>query len=253
MQPSSGKYLSIIDYLYAIVGYVFWQVCYYVKTEVMDRLKLDSDPRKLTSLRWLSKDLKNPLCKGILLLCRKIGVFGKDEVFNSDTFKTKFIFMFSQGVYTILTFAVTPFLYASKTLLACYIMLLFTAATYYGAGFYIEVFSKRYQDKFITSMEINDNEVTSVDSKSLNATTITPTAITSDPSTSLPDIKQIKSVNDDKIKMFANIIKDYQARPRREDDQKGSPSIMPAKRKERGLSDISDDSKDLTDDEDESK
>ena len=73
---------------------------------------------------------------------------GKEEVFQPTTFKTKMVFMTSQFIYTLLTFTVAPVVYYSKTLHLYAIGVIFIISTYFGASYYIEIFSKRYQNKF---------------------------------------------------------------------------------------------------------
>eukprot|EP00003_Mantamonas_plastica_P012374 TRINITY_DN2228_c0_g1_i13.p1 TRINITY_DN2228_c0_g1~~TRINITY_DN2228_c0_g1_i13.p1 ORF type:complete len:118 (+),score=26.98 TRINITY_DN2228_c0_g1_i13:88-441(+) len=43
--------------------YVYWQVSYFLKTEVVDHDKLESDVDLQTSLRWLSASTKSPVYK----------------------------------------------------------------------------------------------------------------------------------------------------------------------------------------------
>lgn len=142
------------DFFNGSMGYVFWQLLYYAKTEVLDKDKLDSDPSLLTSLRWLSNDKKNSMNRAVLSLCKKVGLFCADEEFDSRTVKTKVVFMSSQFVYTLITFLHTPLLYWSHTLHLSYIIFIFATAVYYGAGYYIEVFSARYQLQFENKTKI---------------------------------------------------------------------------------------------------
>ena len=142
------------DFLNGCIGYVVWQCLYYAKTEVIDKDKLDSDPKLLTSLRWLSSDKKNSMNRAVLGLCKKVRLFAVDEEFDSRTVKTKVVFMASQFVYTLITFLPTLFLYWSHTLHLSYIIFIFSTAVYYGAGYYIEVFSARYQLQFENKTKI---------------------------------------------------------------------------------------------------
>lgn len=146
--PSSKVDLQITDFVFAALLYLFWQICYFVKTEVVDKDLLDQQPQILTSLRWLSADTKNTLAKAVLKLCRKLGIFRPEEVYNSKSTKTKIVFISSQFLYTILTFLPTPILYYSKSCHMVYIILIFACSVYNGASFYMDVFSKRYQDQF---------------------------------------------------------------------------------------------------------
>jgi hypothetical protein len=132
------------DYVIAIGGYIFWQILYYVKTEVLDKDKLDQTPNLLTSLRWLSSSSKNMLSQFVLKVCRKLKLFEPHEQYDSNTIKTKVVFMLSQFIYTVLTFAPVPFIYNNQRLHLIYIAVVFILSVFFGASFYIEVFSTRY-------------------------------------------------------------------------------------------------------------
>ena len=132
-----SKYLTSSDYLYAIVLYLMWQALYFVKTEILDTYKLDTDPSYITSLRWLSKDTKNIVTKLTRDVMRKVGILGPNESFDSNSYKTKFIFMGTQLFYTILTFLPAYVLFMSEIANLTFIILLFTFSTFYGAGYYV--------------------------------------------------------------------------------------------------------------------
>lgn len=146
--------LNWSDIAAACAGYTLWQVLYYVKTEVLDKAKLDGNPKLVTSLRWLSADKKNSMGRLVLKLCRTLRLFGPTEEYDSTTFKTKLVFMASQFIYTVITFTPTVFLYHSQTLHLIYILFIFTMAVYYGASYYIEIFSARYQKQFDNTQHI---------------------------------------------------------------------------------------------------
>jgi hypothetical protein len=132
------------DYVYAVLLYCLWQVMYLVKTEVVDKERFDADPSLVTSLRWLSKDTKNPLARKILRVLRKIGVFGEREEYDSTSMKTKLVFVASQLLLTVVSMLPTPLAYYSPIWMLLYIGVIFTVAVYNGASYYIEVFSQRY-------------------------------------------------------------------------------------------------------------
>ena len=136
--------LSVQDFVLASLVYLFWQTCYFVKTEVIDKAKLDASPEKLTSLRWLSKDTKNPLARAILKTLKSLGIFQRDEDYDASTTKTKLVFIGSQFIYTLFTFAPTYLFYSSSYWHLGYIVFVFTVSVFYGASFYIEIFSSRY-------------------------------------------------------------------------------------------------------------
>jgi hypothetical protein len=148
LKPDNVKFLHFMDFVNAIVGYALWQIFYFWKTEVNDKTKLDNCPSKLTSLRWLSKDLKNPFVLYAVKIMRMIKVYKSDEVPDSNSIKTKLVYVFYQFIYTLCTFIPTYFLYQSQLFSLVYIGIIYTAAVFYGASYYIEIFSTRYQWQF---------------------------------------------------------------------------------------------------------
>eukprot|EP01034_Spumella_vulgaris_P030298 gene30298-37490_t len=144
---SNCEPLTLFDYGVATLGYFLWQVLYIVKTEVLDKKKLDSHPELLTSLRWMSSDTKNSLAKNILKTLRRVGIFGPQEQFEATSMKTKMVFVFSQLLVTVAAFLPTPLFYYSSVCHMLFIIFIFTVTIFNGASFYIEVFSKRYNLK----------------------------------------------------------------------------------------------------------
>jgi hypothetical protein len=140
--------ITVSDLFLATLGYLLWQVAYFIKTEIVDKSKLDNRPEKITSLRWLSKDLKNPLVYQIVLFARRLGVYARNEEPDPSTVKTKLVFMSSQFLYTTSTFLLSFLVKNSATTSLFLIGIIYTIAVYYGASFYIEVFSTRYQWQF---------------------------------------------------------------------------------------------------------
>ena len=151
---NSYEKLQISDFLLAAFGYLFWQLLYFAKTEILDRTKLDARPDLLTSLRWMSSDKKNFFAKFVLKICKKLGLLRADEHFDSYSTKTKIIFMAAQFFYSITTFLPTILLYNSQICHVAFLILIFCAAAFNGASFYIEVFSKVYQLKIEKLLEV---------------------------------------------------------------------------------------------------
>jgi len=81
--------------------------------------------------------------------CRSIGILSREESFDSRTLKTKTIFVVTQIFYTMLTLVPTPFLFGSYKLSFAYFVTLFLWTTWRGGSYYIEVFSERYNLKFV--------------------------------------------------------------------------------------------------------
>lgn len=136
--------LRLVDYFNCMLFYFTWQVFYLFKTEVSDKVKLEADPALLTSLKWLSSNNKNKLSTSVLVLCRKLRLFGPDEPFSSTSMKTKMVFVTTQMLFTIFAMIPTYYLWRYPTAHLIYIALIFAISVFYGASYYVEVFSKRY-------------------------------------------------------------------------------------------------------------
>lgn len=139
--------LTLFDYAVATGLYFVWQVLYILKTEVLDKQRLDTHPELLTSLRWMSGATKNSLARAILTVLRRVGVFGPQEQFCATSAKTKGVFVLSQLLVTVVAFLPTPLFYYSSSCHLLFIVFIFTVTIFNGASFYIEVFSKRYSVK----------------------------------------------------------------------------------------------------------
>lgn len=136
--------LQTMDYLYALFFYACWQGIYLLQTEVVDKVKLENDARLLTSLKWLAADTRGMLTGGTLKILRKLGIFSENETWNSRDGKTKMVFIASQFIFTMLGMLPTYLCWNSARVSKIYICLIFTTAIYFGASYYVEVFSKKY-------------------------------------------------------------------------------------------------------------
>ena len=135
----------------AVAAYAAWQALYVLKTEVFDAAYLRSTPDESTSLRWIARDGKNAmnrLCKGVLV---SGGLMRRDEDFDPCTRKTKLTFWAAQLLYTVVTLAPAPLMWRSRRAHEAFLIAMFTTAVYNGASYYIEVFSRRYNDQFKVS------------------------------------------------------------------------------------------------------
>lgn len=135
-------------YAAALGTYTVWQVLYIVKTEWLDRDYIRNRPTEFTSLRWMVKDSRGALyrlCKSALVASK---LMRKDEEFDEATWRTKFTFWGAQLMYTMLTLLPVKFMWESREVHATLLALMYLAAIYNGASYYIEVFSRRYNLKF---------------------------------------------------------------------------------------------------------
>jgi len=137
--------LGLKDFGNAILFYVAWQLLYLVKTEVIDKEKLEQDANLLTSLKWLTTK-KTPLGTEVLILCRKMGIFKVDENYSPKSIKTKLVFIMTQFVFTIISMIPTYFCWKYPAFNLFFICLIFTIAVFLGASYYVEIFSTRYSN-----------------------------------------------------------------------------------------------------------
>ena len=135
-------------FVFPTLGYLAWQCAYLLKTELWDVKRLDEDPELVTSLRWLANDYKAGVTRFALRVGRAIGAFGKEELFDAGSLKTKFVFVTLQLVYTVVTFVPIPLCYRSKTAHTSLMLLAFLSCIWNGAEYYIDIFSRRYARKF---------------------------------------------------------------------------------------------------------
>jgi len=135
--------------LLPMILYAIWQVVYLVITEGLLHKAMEEDPTLVTSMRYLAQDTKNPMHQMTKKACRSIGILSREESFDSKTLKTKTIFVVTQIFYTMLTLLPTPLFYGSYRLSFAYFVTLFLWTTWRGGSYYIEVFSERYNLKFV--------------------------------------------------------------------------------------------------------
>lgn len=140
--------------VYPMLAYLLWQTLYLVKTEYVDKAKLDTDPALMTSLRWLASDRKSAANKFALKTMRGIGLFGADEFFDPKTWKTKFVFVMFQLCYTIVTFIPIPFCYLNYYAHTALMWVCFGTSVYNGAVYYIDIFSTRYVERLALAEEL---------------------------------------------------------------------------------------------------
>jgi len=117
---------------YPLLFYLFWQVAYYLKIEVVDSKKLAFDPQIQTSLRWLLKD-KSYIGQ---LAC----TFGPG--------RRNITFMGMQFLYTALTMVPVYFMYNSYTVNCIFLVIFSLVSIWNGAQYYIEKFSQDYMKKY---------------------------------------------------------------------------------------------------------
>jgi hypothetical protein len=174
--------ITLWDYGAAAMGYILWQSGYFVQTEIIDKDKLDKNPHKVTSLRWITQDTNNSFARTMLRLFRMVGLFGRTEDYDPDSKKTKAVFILTQFVYTIVTFFPTFILYHNASLHLFFITFVFAISVFYGASFYIEVFAKRYA-KSLEKMEVQNAAMATMSVALNDALLVNASACTKSPKT----------------------------------------------------------------------
>jgi hypothetical protein len=114
----------------AMVLYSFWQAMYLIKTELLDRKKLNSDEQLLTSLRWLAFKKPHPIYKRI----KKMG-------YDPNPLLLLVVFQF---FYSALIALPMMLAYHYRAVHQVYLMGVFLVAVVNGAQFYFEVFTESY-------------------------------------------------------------------------------------------------------------
>lgn len=138
--------------LVALGGYAAWQAFYLLCTEWLFR----PNPSRMTSIRMLTlpaKDKAPPQCysgitAGTWRVACTLGLMGSDEFFDSESVKTKLIFVSVQLLYTAATLVPACLLWNSMRAHAVYLISISALCVWNGGSYYIEVFSKAYRKQF---------------------------------------------------------------------------------------------------------
>jgi len=136
----------------ALGGYLVWQSAQLLITEVVFPAAASYD----TSIRTLTRpkpDKPPPSCysgvtKPVYVMCTRLGVMRKDELFDAEQMKTKLVFISVQLVYTALTVVPACYLWSCPRVHLLYLAAILAICVWNGASYYIEVFSKAYRKQF---------------------------------------------------------------------------------------------------------
>jgi len=146
-----------------LLFYMCWQCLYILKTEVMDRKIMLANPNIQTSMRWLTRDSKNPMHKIAKKVCRNIGVLSPEEDFDPESLKTKCVFWTGNFIFIIITLLPIPILFANVKANTLYMLFVISAAVYNGSNYYFEVFASRY----IQKLEDKQKEIRSTEGETV--------------------------------------------------------------------------------------
>jgi len=126
----------------SILFYSIWQILYLVKTEMIDKLKLQSDKNIMTSVRWMSEVKPHPIYRFML----------KKGINLSPPTALTLV----QGVYTILTLVPIIPIFEHFELHCIFLAGVFIVCVWNGANFYFDVFSETYSQRlkgYLNSMD----------------------------------------------------------------------------------------------------
>jgi hypothetical protein len=152
---SEGCSLNYYDALFTpLYFYLFWQVGYFVKTELIDRKKLQNDKELMTSTRWLTQKEPHPLY----------------QYFVSHGYKGSGValLMGVQLFYTMFTLLPLPTLFSNFWIHGCFLGFVFLCILWGGASYYFEVFSEGYSKRLNQKREkVSGRKLQSVTSSTL--------------------------------------------------------------------------------------
>lgn len=115
--------------------YIAWQLAYLIKTEVMDRRRMDTDADIVTSARWLTVHKPHAVYKWL----RSKGV----------TLHQNLLLILFQLAYTLLMLLPTVVFYYLEFANQLILLLVLMFACWNGANYYFEIFSERYRQRLI--------------------------------------------------------------------------------------------------------
>jgi len=131
---SESSSMSFADaFMYPLYYYLFWQVAYWVKTEIMDKHKLKNDQDIITSSRWMAEKKPHPIYTYLV----SKGINPGPVI----------ILMGVQLLITLGTYLPIKFLYNNWWVHTSYLLLIFLRLLWNGASYYFEVFTESYSQR----------------------------------------------------------------------------------------------------------
>lgn len=135
-------------FLLGMGGYVCWQLTYIFITEVLCARQLATNFDMMTSTRWLTTAPYSGITAIAYKACKFCAIMQSGELFDAETWKTKFVFMGVQFWYTAATLLLVPLLWSSFHFHLTYLLVTYSICIWNGGSYYIEVFSKAYRTQF---------------------------------------------------------------------------------------------------------
>lgn len=119
--------------------FIFWEVCYFLKTEVIDKKLLDADETIITSFRWLKRAEEQSKGEKKSLGYRFVTSFGEKYQI--------LMFMIVQATYHLTSICFVKFMYENMYIHLLVISLVFFVCIWNGGTFYIVKFTVGYQKR----------------------------------------------------------------------------------------------------------
>ncbi|GAB1218830.1 hypothetical protein ENUP19_0004G0059 [Entamoeba nuttalli] len=129
--PIPDHLTFLTGFVYPLIFYISWQVIYVIITEVIYKDKIYNGGY-MTSLRWLCQIKPHMLHQ---FVTKKLGLF-KDSPLN--------VMVWTQLAYTIITYIPVFLFYNYRWLHRTWMIFVLLWASYNGANFYLEIFTKKY-------------------------------------------------------------------------------------------------------------
>jgi len=133
------------QFVYPMTFYLAWQLFYlYIQFTIIEK-----DKTLITSLRHLSRDHKNPSTKMGTKLAVKLGFIEEGEMLDPYKFSIIMMFTLFQFFYMTICLIGTRLIFNYEFINALSLILITSMAVWNGGSYYIQIFSQRYNTKFI--------------------------------------------------------------------------------------------------------
>jgi len=162
LAPQSMSPLTLKEqFVYPMTFYLAWQLFY----TCVQFTVIEKDRTLVTSLRHLAKDHKNPSTKFGTKMAVRLGFINEGETL--DPYKLSIILMFQlfQFLYMTVFLISARLKFNYQFLNAFYLIFVTFTAVWNGGSYYIQIFSQRYNNKFITKKS-DDNATEDVSGNS---------------------------------------------------------------------------------------
>ena len=130
------------NFIFPFMFYAVWQIAYLFIVEVVLKEYL-KDQAVVNSLRYLLASKKNPIINLLRTFLRNNYIIKQNEDLDPNTTLGKFIFVFCQAIYTVVSTLHIRILYAYYWVECVYLIFLFLVAIWNGSSVYMKLFCKK--------------------------------------------------------------------------------------------------------------